>query len=136
MGFSQSPLSSFAEELLELAIKSGAEVAEVYQSRSHSQPVFFEANRLKQIETSQAEGTVLRLWHHGCPGLVVAYGSVSAQAMVERALALSQLNPPEVVELTSAQGSVYPDVGKHVPLEQLVAWGKESITLIRSAIRR
>jgi PmbA protein len=132
MEFYQLPLSSLAEELLELAIKSGAEAAEVYQSRSHSQPVFFEANRLKQIETSQSEGTVLRLWRDGCPGLAVAYGSVEAQTMVERALALSQLNPPEVVELTKAQGSVYPNVGKHVPLEQLVAWGRESISLIRN----
>ncbi|MEA5571228.1 TldD/PmbA family protein [Calothrix sp. UHCC 0171] len=132
MGFYQSPLSSFAEQLLELAIKFGAEAAEVYQSRSHSQPVFFEANRLKQIETSQAEGTVLRLWRNGCPGLSVAYGSVEPQAMVERALALSQLNPPEAIELTNSQISVYPDVGKHVPLEQLVLWGKEAIAQIRN----
>ncbi len=30
-----------AEQLLELALKSGAEAAEVYQSRSLSRPVFF-----------------------------------------------------------------------------------------------
>jgi len=50
-----------AEQLLELALKSGAEAAEVYQSRSLSRPVFFEANRLKQLETSQSEGAALRL---------------------------------------------------------------------------
>lgn len=133
MGSYQLPLSPLAEQLLELALKSGAEAAEVYQSRSLSRPVFFEANRLKQIETSQAEGTVLRLWRNGCPGLTVAYGSVEPQAMVERALALSQLNPPEVIELASHQESVYPDVGESVPIEQLVVWGKQAIALIRDA---
>jgi PmbA protein len=122
---------TLAEQLLELAIKSGAEAAEVYQSRSLSRPVFFEANRLKQLETSQSEGTALRLWRNGRPGLAVAYGSVQAQAMVERALALSQLNEPEPVELLSNSQPSYPDLGKTVPLEVLVNWGKEAIALIR-----
>jgi len=67
-----------AEQLLELAAKSGAEAAEVYQSRSLSRPVFFEANRLKQLESAQSEGIALRLWRKGRPGLAVAYGAVEA----------------------------------------------------------
>ncbi|TVP57169.1 MAG: TldD/PmbA family protein [Nodularia sp. (in: Bacteria)] len=122
---------TLAEQLLELATKSGAEAAEVYQSRSLSRPVFFEANRLKQLETSQSEGTALRLWRNGRPGLAVAYGSVQAQVMVERALALSQLNEPEPVELLSNSQPFYPDLGQTVPLEVLVNWGKEAIALIR-----
>jgi PmbA protein len=129
----QHPLSTQPEELLELAIKSGASAAEVYQSLSLSRPVFFEANRLKQIETSQASGTVLRLWRNGCPGLTVAYGSVDNQVMVERALALSQLNSPEIVELAQVNETVFGDVGSSVPLDVLVGWGKEAITIIRDA---
>jgi len=83
--------SSLAEQLLDLALRSGAEAAEVYESQSLSRPVFFEANRLKQLETSQAEGIALRLWRDGRPGLAVAYGPVDAAALVERAIALSQL---------------------------------------------
>ncbi|MBW4683852.1 MAG: TldD/PmbA family protein [Komarekiella atlantica HA4396-MV6] len=124
---------TLAEHLLELAIKSGAEAAEVYQSRSLSRPVFFEANRLKQLETSQSEGTALRLWRNGRPGLTVAHGYVQAQVMVERALALSQLNQPEPVELGSNFQPSYPDLGKNVPIEVLVNWGKEAIALIRDA---
>jgi PmbA protein len=131
MGSYQLPLDTVAEQLLELAVKSGASSAEVYQSRSLSRPVFFEANRLKQIETSQAEGTVLRLWQNGCPGLTVAYGCAEPQAMVERALALSKLNSPEVVELASNSQPAYPDVGENVPLSKLIAWGKEAQALIR-----
>jgi PmbA protein len=124
---------TLAEHLLELAIKSGAEAAEVYQSRSLSRPVFFEANRLKQLETSQSEGTVLRLWRNGRPGLTVAYGAVPAQAMVERSLALSELNQPELVDLVGNSQPSYPDLGDSVPIEVLINWGKEAIALIQDA---
>jgi PmbA protein len=127
------PEDPLVEHLLELAIKSGAEAAEVYQSRSLSRPVFFEANRLKQLETSQSEGTALRLWRDGRPGLTVAYGPAQAQTMVERALALSQLNEPETVELASNSKPSYPDLGEDVPVEVLVNWGKEAIAPIRDA---
>lgn len=125
------PKDTLAEQLLELALKSGAETAEVYQSRSLSRPVFFQANRLKQLETSQAEGTALRLWHNGRPGLTVAYGIVEPQALVERALSLSRLNKPEALELNSNFQPFYPDLGQDVPVEKLVEWGKETIALIR-----
>lgn len=120
-------------ELLELAIKSGAQAAEVYQSRSLSRQLFFEANRLKQLETSQSEGTALRLWRNGRPGLTVAYGSVTPQAMVDRALSLSLLNEPESVELGSKSQPFYPDLGENVPIEMLVNWGSEAIAIIRDA---
>ncbi|PMB03103.1 peptidase C69 [Fischerella thermalis CCMEE 5196] len=125
------PKDTLAEQLLELALKSGAETAEVYQSQSLSRPVFFQANRLKQLETSQAEGTALRLWHNGRPGLAVAYGIVEPQALVERALSLSRLNKPEALELNSNFQPFYPDLGQDVPVEKLVEWGKETIALIR-----
>ena len=127
------PQQILAEKLLELAAKSGAEAAEVYQSQALSRPVFFEANRLKQLESAQSEGTALRLWRDGCPGLTVAYGSVEPQAMVERALALSRLNKPELIELASDSKPFYPDLGEAVPVEQLVEWGKQAIALIRDA---
>lgn len=133
MGSENLSQDTLAEQLLELAIKSGAEAAEVYQSRSLSRPVFFEANRLKQLETSQSEGTALRLWRNGRPGLTVAYGSVEPQAMVERAIALSELNQPEVLQLVSGSQPTYPDLGTSVPIEVLVHWGKEAIAIIRDA---
>lgn len=126
-------LEASAEKLLDLAKSSGAEAAEVFQSRSLSKPVFFEANRLKQLESAQSEGTTLRLWRDGRPGLAVAYGPVDPQNLVDRALAISQLNKPETIELNEPQTSVYPDVGEFVPVEVLVNWGKEAIALIRLA---
>lgn len=123
-----------AEELLKLAAQAGAEAAEVFQSRSHSRPIFFESNRLKQLESIESEGMALRLWQNGRPGLAVAYGPVEPQVLVERAISLSSLNEPETIELTSGVETLdYPDDGKSVALEQLVAWGNEAIALVREA---
>ena len=104
------PSSLHTEQLIDLALRSGAQHAEVYQSRSLARPVFFEANRLKQLESSQAEGVALRLWRDGRPGLTVAYGPVEPQALVDRALAMTQLNEPEPVELANARTEHYPDL--------------------------
>ncbi len=127
----ESHYDSLAEQLLNLSAQAGAEAAEVFLSQSLARPVFFEANRLKQLESAQSEGVALRLWCHGQPGLAVAYGPVEPQALVDRAIALSALNEPETIELAGATNSCYPDLGEVVPVEQLVEWGKQAIALIR-----
>ena len=121
------------EKLLTLAQAAGAEEAEVYYSRSQSHPVFFEANRLKQLESSESEGTALRVWRGGCPGLAVAYGPVDPQTLVEKAIALSLLNPPETPELNPARTQIAESVGKTLPVETLVEVGKKAIAQIREA---
>jgi PmbA protein len=131
MGSHDLPPSLHSEQLLELALQSGAQEAEVYQSRSLARPVFFEANRLKQLESSQSEGVALRLWRDGRPGLAVAYGPAEPQNLVDRALAMTALNEPEFVELTEARTDRYPDLGKVVAVEELVKMGKEAIAQIR-----
>jgi PmbA protein len=131
MGFDSLQQDALAEQLLDLAARSGAEAAEVFQSQSLAQPVFFEANRLKQLESSQSEGISLRLWKDGRPGLAVAYGPVEPQVLVDRAIALSSLNEPETIELSANSQTQYPDLGEAVAVEQLVAWGREAIAIIR-----
>ena len=124
---------SLAEKLIDLALQRGAEAAEVLQSRSRSQRGFFEANRLKQLETSAALGTALRLWVNGRPGLAVAYGNVDPEPIVDKALAISALNDPETIDLVGDLNRHYPDMGHGVPVEQLIAWGEGMIDRIRSA---
>lgn len=133
MGSDDLQPETLTEQLLELAVKSGAMAAEVFHSRSLARPVFFEANRLKQLESSQSEGTALRLWREGRPGLAVAYGPVEPQALVDRAIALSQLNAVETIELTPGRRESFPDLGEAIGVEQLVTWGKEAIALVREA---
>ena len=124
-------IESLPEQLIDLALRCGANGAEVFQSQSLSRPVFFEANRLKQLESTEADGTALRLWKNGQPGLAVAYGAVEPQALVDRAIAISQLTEPEEIELAPASTLTYPDVGQSVSVEQLVEWGKTAIELVR-----
>jgi PmbA protein len=121
-----------AEQLLDLARQAGAEAAEVYQANSLSRPVFFEANRLKQLETAQSEGIALRLWKDGKPGLAVSYGAVDPGISVAKAIELSQLNEPETPELNSADRNLYPDLGHTIPTTELLEMGKYAIELVRS----
>ncbi|MGK7957382.1 MAG: TldD/PmbA family protein [Crocosphaera sp.] len=119
------------EQLIDLALKAGATQAEVYQSRSQSRPVFFEANRLKQLESSNSEGTALRLWKEGSPGLAVAYGEVESEVLVERAIALSHLNDPETIELEEPRRDIRSTVGEAMAVETLIERGKEAIARLR-----
>lgn len=121
------------EQLLDLAARSGAERAEVYATASHSEPVFFEANRLKQLESVQAEGVSLRVWCHGRPGTAVAYGPVDPQALVDRAIAVSALHPPEEFLGGEVRRQVLPSSGDRVPVADLIASGRAAIAQLREA---
>ncbi|MEL6263712.1 MAG: TldD/PmbA family protein [Cyanobacteria bacterium J06626_6] len=127
----QPPADSLPEQLLEQAIAAGAEAAEIYQTSSLETPVIFEGNRLKQVETTQAEGVALRLWRHGKPGLAVGYGPIEPQLLVKKALAISTLNQPETPMLAAGSKRDFGAVGQAMAIEQLVAKGREAIALIR-----
>ncbi|MFB6277337.1 MAG: TldD/PmbA family protein [Halothece sp.] len=119
------------EEILDKAKQAGAEEAEVYQVISRSRPVFFEANRLKQLETTESEGIALRVWQNQAPGVTVAHGEVEPEAFVKRALSLCQFNPPETIELTANHQQVYPTQGNAVSREQLIETGNSAIAQLR-----
>nr|WP_283764431.1 TldD/PmbA family protein [Roseofilum halophilum] len=120
------------EQLLDLAARKGAEAAEVFLSKAHSTPILFEANRLKSVLTHHSEGVALRLWKNGQPGLAVCHGSIAPEQLVEKAIALSQLQEQsEYVELTPGCKQVYPDLGTWVEGQQLLAWGEEAIAQLR-----
>ncbi|MEB3233396.1 MAG: DNA gyrase modulator, partial [Leptolyngbyaceae bacterium] len=125
--------SSLISQLLDRALQAGAEAAEVFYSAALSRPVFFEANRLKQLERSQSAGLALRLWRNSKPGLAVAHGPVDPQRLVDKAIALTELNDSEPVELVHGSAMAYPDVGRTVTTDQLIAWGEEAIALVRDA---
>lgn len=119
------------ESLLQLASCQGASHAEVYQVTSQSQPVFFEGNHLKQLESCQSVGTALRLWHDNRPGLAVAYGNIEPELLVSKAIALSQLNEPETIELAPARTAIYDLTGATASVDKLVKLGNQAITHLR-----
>jgi len=119
------------EILLEKAITAGAQAAEVYQSSSLEKPIIFEGNRLKQAETSQAEGVALRLWREGKPGVAVGYGPIEPSVLVEKALAISALNEPETPRLAKGGQRDFGAAGETMAVEVLVEKGREAIARIR-----
>ncbi|WP_404786031.1 TldD/PmbA family protein [Altericista sp. CCNU0014] len=125
----QSDGSSFAEQLIDTALQAGAEAAEVFAVHSINRPVLFEANVLKQIETRDSAGTSLRLWVEGRPGLAVTYGKMEPIRLVETAIALSQLNEPEQIELTAIPPEIVSgQYGEPVEVRQLIHWGEKALS--------
>jgi len=119
------------EEILDKAKQAGADEAEVYQVISRSRPVFFEANRLKQLETTESEGIALRVWQNRAPGVTVAHGEVEPEAFVKRALSLCQFNPPETIELMANHQQVYPTQGNSVSRDSLIETGNSAIAQLK-----
>lgn len=126
-------MSNELKKILNLAQKQGATHAEVYRVRSQSRPVFFEGNRLKQLESSQSEGTALRLWKDNRPGLAVGYGLIDAETLVNKAIALSALNQPETIELGGSRQEIYTSIGTIIPVEDFVTMGKTAIATLKDA---
>ena len=124
-------MNSELEFLLQLADRQGASHAEVYQVTSQSQPVFFEGNRLKQLESSQSVGTALRLWQNDRPGLAVAYGKIEPELLVDKAIALSHLNEPETIELAPAHQQIHDLTGATATVAELIALGEGAIEQLR-----
>ncbi len=119
------------ENLLKIAKQRGATHAEVYQVTSQSHPLFFEGNRLKQVESCQSRGTALRLWLDARPGLAVAYGNLEPQLLVDKAIALSQLNQPEIIELAPPRTEIHSSNQLKITRENLVELGDRAITQLR-----
>ena len=96
--------------LLNMALKQGAAAAEVrLQSESRSHPVFFEANRLKQLDSSTSLGTALRLWIDGRPGPGSGLWQCRSATYVEKAIAIqcpSTIQKP--IEMTAGKAPRIP----------------------------
>jgi PmbA protein len=120
------------ESLLKLAKARGANEAEVYRVSSSSLPIFFEGNRLKQLESSQSQGTALRLWYDNCPGLIVAYGQIDPDTLVDKAIEIAKLNAPEEIGLTPARNEIHNDTNLVPSVEDLIAIGENAIARLRT----
>lgn len=81
------------EKLLELALRESQQ-AEVFEVRSESSLVHFEANRLKQVETRQSSSVALRLVRSGRIGFSSASGAFSPEKLVAMAIEASSFGAP------------------------------------------
>ena len=94
-------------------------------------PVFFEGNRLKQLESCQSVGTALRLWQDNRPGLAVAYGKIEPELLIDKAIALSQLNKRETIELAPPRQTTHDLTSESTSVEELIAVGEKEIAKLR-----
>ena len=120
-----------AEKSLELTQKKRIADVEIYQVKSYSRPISFEANRLKQIESSQTNALAIRLWQNNCPGLAVAYGDIEPEDLINKAITISQLNAPEEILLNTNHKLIYPAPDEQPDLQSLINQGKNAIAVIK-----
>jgi PmbA protein len=96
------------EQILALAQKQ-AGAAEVFEVSSEETLAHFEANRLKQLQTSQSTSVALRIIKNGRIGYATAAGSVRAKDLIAAAVETAAFGSEAKFELPGAQS--YPEVG-------------------------
>ena len=81
------------ERLLELALRQSQQ-CEVFEVRSESTRVQFEANRLKQVERKQSSGVAVRIVRDGRIGFASASGDFKPERLIEMAVETSSFGAP------------------------------------------
>jgi len=121
------------EEVLSLAQKQ-AEAAEVFEISTEETEAHFEANRLKQLQTSQSTTIALRIIRKGRLGYATATGAVSAPELVAAAVETAAFGTEARFELPGAQD--YPRVGifdskvSSVPVKDMVQLGQAMVAAV------
>jgi PmbA protein len=121
------------EQILALALKR-AEAAEVFEISTEETQAHFEANRLKQLQTSQSTSVALRIIRKGRVGYATATGSGSARELVAAAIETAAFGTEAKFELPGAQD--YPKVGifdakvASVPIQDMITLGEVMIAAV------
>ncbi len=124
------------EELLEKATGK-ARQAEVFTVSSSRTEAVFEANRLKQVQTKESEGTALRLVKDGHTGFAATTRPDGKQDLLEMALEMAPYGAEARFELPGLQSyptvTVYdPDI-ESISEEAMVELGQSLIERIKNA---
>ncbi len=85
-----------------------AEQAEVFCVSSQETPIYFEANKLKQIQTKENTSVTLRIFRDGKLGIAAASGSNNMEALLDMAVETSEFGDP--ANFTFPSRMDYPDV--------------------------
>lgn len=122
------------ENILSEALKS-TESAEVFHVTSSRTPVYFEGNRVKQIQTKEAAATALRIVKDGRIGFAQASGPVDARELVNMAVETSQFGYKMDFAFPSAQSYIKTDVFdkeiEQITLDSMVSIGESIISSVR-----
>lgn len=124
------------DDLLQRATDAGLGQAEVYRVTSESEPVGFEANRLKEASRHTTSGVALRVISGGRLALSATTDPASEPALVDRVRELAPFGAEAAFELPPARD--YPDVDLFDPAIENLAFddmAQTGQTLI-DAVRR
>jgi PmbA protein len=121
------------EDILALARQAAAE-AEVYQASSEETQVRFEANRLKQLQTSQSTSMALRVIKDGRLGYATTSGAFDKRELVNNAVetaafgAAAKFRLPGLVKYPEVD--VYDKAVTSLPIKDMVGLGEAMIAAI------
>ncbi|MCS7226123.1 MAG: TldD/PmbA family protein [Gloeomargarita sp. SKYB31] len=121
------------DALLTQSRQAGAEAVQIHIEQHTAQPVHFEANRLKSLERSESQTLALWVWREGRPGVAVAAGAVPPAVLVEKALAVSALQPPQPAYLQPGSVRQFQDWQPPIAPDDLIPWGEAVIASVRQA---
>lgn len=122
------------ENLLSLATKK-ADQAEVYVTLYEETPALFEANRLKQLHTTQGNSVALRIIREGRIGFATSTDLQEMDGLLNRAIAVSQFGAEAKFELPSQ--SHFPPVEVYSPevdaitMDEMVELGEQMVSHVR-----
>ncbi|MFP4199924.1 MAG: TldD/PmbA family protein [Clostridia bacterium] len=126
-----------AEQILDIIRAEGLE-GEVFCAGSEREPVKFEDNELKMMESSTRLGFAVRLVENGRVGFAAATGPGAGRNLVDKARAVARFG--SAAEFEFPTGGRYPEVDTYdervanLPASEMVGMGKGLVEGIRSAI--
>ncbi len=122
------------EELLERAA-SVSQAAEVFHVQSRDDPVRFEANRVKLVETRESEAVALRIIQDGRIGFSSSSDLKNSEGLISKTLEMVPFGPEARLEFPAYREyspvDVYDPQTESLPLEEMADLGQSCIDRLR-----
>jgi len=121
------------EEILARAKKS-VQDAEVYQVSSEETSVRFEANKLKQLQTSQSTSVALRVVKNGRTGYATTTGTADSARMVNDAIETAEFGQEAKFTLPGKEQyprvDIYDPAVEKVTIKEMVGLGEKMVAAV------
>ncbi len=130
----QTKLSKL-EKILDLAKKNGASETEVIQKSYTENPVNFENNKLKTLESNESSGIGIRLIKNKKIGLASTTDPDAIESTIISAIEASEYGPEATFEFSKEElnsSDVDSTVKNNFPLEELVKRGTKAIEQLKT----
>ena len=122
------------EALLDKATKVSPE-AEVFHVVHRDEPVLFEANKLKLVETRESSGVALRIIKDGRVGLSSTSDLARADGIIDDAIEVAPFGPEAALEFPSLnsyqQVPVYDPLTESLSVDKMVELGQTAVDRVR-----